>query len=115
MSTQSGLLTLKQARELRGLSQYGLARCAGVSQPTVSKIENGYLNCATSHDVAHALSDALDIRITDINWPFGLTHRGRPMGAMTEVRHPDEEAAKTPKCASCFTILPRSGHCDFCD
>lgn len=115
MSTQSGLITLKQARELRGWSQYGLARRAGVSQPTVSKIENGYLNCATSYDVAYALSEALDIQITDINWPFGLTHRGRPMGSSAVIRHDDEQAAKPPKCASCFTILPRSGHCDFCN
>lgn len=115
MATQNGLLTLKQARELRGWSQAELAKYAGVTQPAVSHIETGYRNSAVSYDVANALSGTLGVQITDIFWPFGLTGLGGPMGAKNVDCVEVEKLMDSPQCLSCYTSLPRSGQCDYCN
>lgn len=115
ISVENGAVTLKQARTFRAMSQGELSRLSGVSVPTISRIENGYHN-VVSFNVAHALCDALGIRITDILWPFGLSEKGNALfGWSRPHKHDEDSASASQKCLSCFTVLPLSGQCDFCD
>lgn len=115
VSVENGLITLKQAREFRGLSQGELSRLADVDRSTITRIEAGTRHCAVSYDTAYALCHALGMRITDIYWPFGLTALGRPMGAKNKTENSTDDNAGNSQCSSCFTVLPLNGHCDFCN
>lgn len=55
-------VAIQQQRLMRGMSQSELARLAGTSQKTISKIENG--NPATKIETVFALMAALDMQMT---------------------------------------------------
>jgi transcriptional regulator with XRE-family HTH domain len=54
--------TLRRQRELRGLTQQGLAERAGVSQATITRIENG--DRAPSTAMVEKLLGALGVQLT---------------------------------------------------
>ena len=63
---QTASRSLRQHRELAGLSQAGLAARSGVSQTRISELELGANIRPTT---AKALADALGVPITDIARP----------------------------------------------
>lgn len=61
------LPTLREVRRDRGLSQADLARAAGVSTATVSRIEGG--SRSPSLNTLTRLCRVLDVRVEDVAWP----------------------------------------------
>ncbi len=58
---------LKFARQVRGLTQEGLAEGAGMSRSYISEVE--YLNRNVTIDVLERLSKALDLDVVDLLSP----------------------------------------------
>lgn len=56
---------IKKARQIRGISQEKLADESGVSQATISKLENNHLN-NTSLEVIGDLAIALNVYAVDL-------------------------------------------------
>ena len=57
--------TIRQAREVRGLSAIEAARTAGISAAYLSKLENGGVKKPSPH-VLHQLSEALAVPYADL-------------------------------------------------
>lgn len=116
--------TLKEARQVHGLSRQDLSVLSGIAALTIYNIEKE--GVSKTHDgVAMALADALGLEVWEINWPRGLTHLGRPpkTGKPLTVRRTvtvtiSEEvqitASGVPICARHFIALPATGICDDC-
>jgi transcriptional regulator with XRE-family HTH domain len=80
MRPGTGVLTLRQARFLRALTQQELAERAGLNAVHVSRIESGAV--APHPATRRALAAALDIAVERIVWPgsdlaVGAITRGR--------------------------------------
>lgn len=57
-------MNLKRIRQLKGLTQRDLAEMAGLEQPTVSKIEQGYDGVTLR--TLNRIADALDISLLEL-------------------------------------------------
>lgn len=80
---------LRRIRQAQGLSQTQLADKAGVSQPTVSKLENGNLN-ATLENI-YAIADALKVHPVQL---FELPElQSRALSALGRIEADQLEAA----------------------
>lgn len=66
---------LRALRRRRRLPQHAVARAAGVSQATISRLERGHLDTVSLRKVRRAFS-ALDARVTvDVGWRGGALDR----------------------------------------
>ena len=84
MTTTQHRLTLREAREMLGLSRPELAERADVSVSSIRRIEDGSIH-QTKVDVAERLADALALCVHEMVWPNGMTLQGRPPGTGTAI------------------------------
>ena len=109
-----GKITLRSARLALGWTQEELEAKSGVSQPVISRIEQGGQGRATSYDTAYELTRAMGRSLTDIYWPTGLVdwHGGR------KTKHYAKAGAEESRPATCpihFITLPAAtSRCDEC-
>ncbi len=64
LSHTAGVKNLRRIRNERGLSQAKLAELAVVSQPTISKLENGGMNATL--DNIHSIARALNVEPIEV-------------------------------------------------
>jgi DNA-binding XRE family transcriptional regulator len=115
--------TLKQARELLGMSRRDLRKASGISLAAINAVEKGG-QYKTSESVAEALADAVALDVNEIEWPRGLSHLGRPAKTGKPIVYKrtftvsvTEEVTVTsdqPMCIKHFVTYPRDGECDRC-
>ena len=116
ITTTAKRYTLERIRSRLGLSQCKLSEMANVSIGAIRSIENGgYYK--TNVEVAERISRALGMNIDQIDWPRGLSNRGRPPGTGKEIeitQHPTQPIY----CPRCQLEYPLSWHpgeaCDNC-
>ncbi len=63
-----------------GLTVAGLAEKSGLSTPTVRRAVRGEETARLNTTSATAIAAAFDEPVGRINWPGGLSNRGRPAG-----------------------------------
>ncbi|MFA1782388.1 helix-turn-helix transcriptional regulator [Bacillus velezensis] len=56
---------MRKKRNEKGWTQFELAKRSGVSQPTISKIENG-IRLQSSHKIIIKIAEALGIKVEEI-------------------------------------------------
>lgn len=100
------------------MSRAELVAETGLATSTILAIENGSKGDAkTKDDVAYLIADALGMDVEEIQWPNGLTNRGRrPLtGKHLTRRHSAQSGGVKEKvCTQCFLVLPVSGICGTC-
>lgn len=90
------MLTLREARQQRRLSQQALADRAGVARVTVSQIELG--KSGPRPHVARRLSEALGVQPSDIE-EFAIAARMMTLPRPTILAVPDAQAQSDPDSA----------------
>ena len=105
--------SLREARQTLDLTVDQLAREAHISTSVIYSIERGKTDgyCVNS-DTASLIANALGCSVEEIDWPHGLSNRGRPPQTGKDIVMPPKATANV--CPKCFTILPVSGLCDYC-
>ena len=105
--------SLREARQALDLTVKQLAREADISVSAIYSIEKGKPDgyCVNS-DTASLIATALGCKVEEIDWPHGLSNRGRPPQTGKDAVTSQRRA--TNACPKCFTQLPVSGHCDYC-
>ena len=115
IQAQTTTYSLRRARKARGMKITDLAKAARLHPRTISNIEWGNSGYRTCYETAYAIADALGMRITDIVWPNGLTDKNQHRIGMRCSKDSSVVADKPASCTTCFTALPLSGQCDYCD
>jgi len=105
------IYTLKEARDIHGLSQRALSELSGISTNTIGDIEAGGV-FKTHEGVALVLADKLALEVNEIYWPRGLSKVGRP--PLTGKPLAPNVFLVMQLCGSCFIALPATGICDDC-
>jgi DNA-binding XRE family transcriptional regulator len=107
------IYTLKEAREILGLSKKDLSKASGISMASIRYIEDDVKRVSkTNYGVALELARALGLSVEEIKWPRGLTNEGRPPKTGTPIAA--YVVIRTALCPSCFMELPSSSICDNC-
>ena len=95
------------------MSRADLAKASGISYATIRKVESSDIPVRTIHeDAAAALACTLGLKVEEIAWPATLSNIGRPPKTGKKFQITEREQANCPKC---FTALPVSGICDYCN
>ncbi|ARP96853.1 hypothetical protein CAL15_22300 [Bordetella genomosp. 13] len=95
---------LKQARQLRGLTQQALARASGLSQSAIASYENGDRDSSRS---ARSLAHALDVEVDWLETGKGPMER-TPLVYETHGRQSDKHSLREPQAVAWpFSIDPR--------
>ena len=105
-------LTVAEVLELLGVSIAEFATQAGLSKNTVALLVRQANTFKTNVTVAEAVAHTAGLDVTDINWPSGISHIGRPA-------HTGKPISATltvtyEACPQCFIALPATGVCDEC-
>lgn len=109
-------MTLREARESIGWTRERLVQETGLSDGTINNIENGRPNgSSTMWAVAYLICDVLDIDINSIDWPNGLTDKGREPRTGGVYTVPRQEVIRYCPNPVCNSELPRhSDECSVC-
>ena len=70
--------SLTELMETAGVTMSGLADKSGVSETTIRRALGNRDDERVNTTSATAIAEALDSTVGDINWPGGLSNRGRP-------------------------------------
>jgi DNA-binding XRE family transcriptional regulator len=70
--------SLTELMSKEGLTRNGLAASSGLSVPTVNTAMNGSGQTQLNTTSATAIAETFGVQVGDINWPGGLSNRGRP-------------------------------------
>jgi len=106
--------TLKEARNVLGMSREDLSRASGVSISTIARIENGDQPWSTNIETAMRLASALALTPDEIVWPHGLSFLGRRPLSGVPLTKKKEEPAGLGQCPDCYLLLPYTGICGNC-
>lgn len=106
--------TLREAQRMRGLSDKALSKLSGISASAIYGIHSGTSPFQTHIGVAELLAEALQMEISDIKWPKGLSNRGRPPLTGTPITV-NVTIVNGKICPTCHIALPLcGGPCDNC-
>lgn len=111
MASDVSKMNIRDAMYVMGWSIERLARESGIDVNTVRRAVLGG-KIKTNYTSAHAIARALGVKVSDLEWPSGLTEVGRPAQTgrpMTHVRHDHEQF-----CPTHHLQLSRSGECSLC-
>jgi transcriptional regulator with XRE-family HTH domain len=112
LTTQTAKYTLREARQIHGMTRKDLVKASGISMTTIQQIE-GEGSGKTHIGVAELLAEELGLEVCEIKWPRGITHRGRP--PLTGVRITTTVMVETEQiCPVHYITLPVTGDCDMC-
>ena len=108
------LVSLRDAREGRGLSARQLSELSGIAPGTIYGIENEYSPYSVHCDTAQSLAAALNYKVNEINWPHGLSDLGRPPHTGATITRKQSPVVNHKVCKEHFIELPITGECSFC-
>lgn len=102
---------MKSLNELRtecGWTVKELSMKSGVRPPTIYKIEGGHHR--PGETTVTLLADAFGVKITDIEWPKGFSHLGKPAQGGGRLK-PNAEKRVAETCPTCHETKSLHGEC----
>ena len=121
MTTESlEKFTLREAREKLGISPRELSEKADIASSVIYRIESGTHMYSTRVETAALLAGALQLQVSQIKWPNGLSTTGRPPQTGSPIKHSSRTGdimTSTGRaiCPVCTFELPLTKVCGNCE
>lgn len=103
-------ITLREARLTLEMTRHDLAIASGVSVAVIRRVENGGDDARIKDETACLIARSLACSVEEIDWPKGLSDRGRP--PLTGAARRCGKITQAKYCPFCNLELPATGICD---